>query len=79
MNYKEMKDTVRKWREDCLPDLSGPSDSYCKDIRSITGAELDSICDELNAEWEGQDSALRIGWSMGEFRPGFKRQRELPL
>lgn len=79
MNYEEMKSTVRSWRENCLPDCNGPDDSYCKDIESISCVELNSICDELNAEWEARDSALRIYWAMGEFLPGFKRQRELDL
>ena len=79
MNYDEMKSTVRTWREACLPDCSGPNDSYCREIDSITSDELDSICDEHNAEWTEQDSGLRIHWSMGEFRPSFKRQRELAL
>lgn len=72
-------DAVRIWREtEAIPDGCHGDKTYLG-FDSISSNELDDICEQLNKEWEESDSPLRVGWSMGEFYPGFKRQRELPL
>ena len=85
MKYNEKKEAVRQWRESGAQRAGGTVPKGCHGDATYLGfpsigfGELDNICDELNAEWKDKDEGWRVGWSMGEFMPGFQTQRQLPL
>jgi len=72
------KALVKNWRETGLiaEGCSG-NNTYFSTPGGMGCKELDAICDELNAEWEAEDSHLRVGWYAGEFHPRERRQRDL--
>ena len=78
LTYQKKKNAVRTWRNTfVVPEGFWGGTAYLGTPGDISCDDLNSICEELNAEWELQDSANRIGWNMGEFIPGSVRQREL--
>lgn len=80
MDINEKKNLVKRWRETGeIPEGCYGSDKYFSPPGGISVDELDTICDQLNEEWEAQDSGLRVYWSAGEFLPAFVEQRQLPI
>ncbi len=70
-----------KWRADVASGEMIETFRYRKNYlayrEGVTSKELDKICECANRWYESIDSPLRIGWSMGELRPGLAPQRRL--
>ena len=71
------------WREDVASGEMIEGTGYKKDYmvfdEGVTQKELNAICKAANTYYECMDSKLRITDSMGELRPAFCVQRNLPL